>query len=96
MYQRIMSDMLAHIPGVVVYIDDVLVTGSTQEEHDRLHKVIDTIYNMGLCLNREKSWLSRTEVQFLGHTFNKDGLQANSAKIEATVNMPVPTSKVGC
>ena len=54
-YQRIMSDLLAGLAGVVVYMDDVLITGQTKEEHDdRLQQVLSIVQNAGLKLNREK------------------------------------------
>ena len=34
-YQRIMEQLLQNIPMTVVYLDDILVSGSTPEEHDR-------------------------------------------------------------
>ena len=33
LFQRVMESILNGIPGVVVYIDDILVTGATEEEH---------------------------------------------------------------
>ena len=32
-FQRVMDNLLKGIPGVVVYLDDTLVTGTTAEEH---------------------------------------------------------------
>ena len=48
LYQRIMSDLLVDLPGVVVYMDDVLVTGKTQDEHDkRLQHVLHVVHVAG-------------------------------------------------
>ena len=32
-FQRVMESLLGNIPGVVVYIDDILITGKADEEH---------------------------------------------------------------
>ena len=41
-FQRIMESLLQGIPGVVVYLDDILVAGSSTEEHlQRLKEVLD-------------------------------------------------------
>ncbi|XP_064400007.1 uncharacterized protein K02A2.6-like [Halichondria panicea] len=43
------------LPHVVVYIDDILVTGSTEEEHLRtLEEVLDRLEKAGARLKREK------------------------------------------
>ena len=40
-YQRVMDNMLKSIPGVCVYLDDVLISGSSEQEHlDRLNRVL--------------------------------------------------------
>ena len=32
-FQRVMETLLQDIPGVIVYIDDILITGATEEKH---------------------------------------------------------------
>ena len=32
-FQRLMESVLQGIPNVIVYIDDILITGATEEEH---------------------------------------------------------------
>ena len=39
-YHRVMDNMLNSIPGVCDYLDDVLISGSTEQEHlDKLNRV---------------------------------------------------------
>ena len=46
-----MDNLVQGIPGVVVYIDDVLNTGSTNEEHLKsLQEVLKRIKEAGLKL----------------------------------------------
>ena len=94
MYQRIMSDLLAGIPGVVVYMDDVLITGHTKEEHDdRLQQVLQTMQHAGLKLNKDKCKIAQTRVDFLGMKLDKDGIHPDPAKVAAVIQMAPPTTK---
>ena len=52
-YQKKMSSILAGTPGVVCMIDDILVYGRNQEEHDkRLEAVLERIQEAGGTLPR--------------------------------------------
>ena len=51
-FQRRMSEILSELEGMVCLIDDVLVHGKSQEEHDqRLKKVLERVKQVGLTLN---------------------------------------------
>ena len=53
-FQRVMESLLSGIPGVVVYLDDILVTGPTEEEHlATLDKVLQRLSEAGLRLRKE-------------------------------------------
>ena len=83
-FQRQMSEILADLDGVVCMIDDVLVYGITQEEHDsRLEKVLQRMKEVGLTLNRDKCHFSQNQVKFLGQILNKDGVHSDNEKVEA-------------
>ena len=54
-FQRVIKSLLSGIPRVVVYIDDILVTGKTQEAHlAALEEVLKRLGNAGLRLKKEK------------------------------------------
>ena len=54
-YQRKMMELLHGIDGVLIYMDDVIVFGRNQCEHDKnLNDVMNRIKNAGLKLNRDK------------------------------------------
>ena len=49
--------------GVVCLMDDILVHGKTQAQHDeRLVKVLNRLQESGLTLNSEKCTFSQTKV----------------------------------
>ena len=50
-----MDNMLNSIPGVCVYIDDVLISGSAEQEHlDRLNRVLALMAERGFRVAKEK------------------------------------------
>ena len=54
-FQKRISNILKGLKGVVCQMDDVLVFGSTKEEHDaRLKEVLQQISKAGVTLNQEK------------------------------------------
>ena len=51
-FQRRMSDLLSGLGGVTCMMDDILVYGRTNEEHDnRLQEVLQRIQDAGVTLN---------------------------------------------
>ncbi|KAK7111283.1 hypothetical protein V1264_010944 [Littorina saxatilis] len=89
-FHREMTDILSGIPGVVVDIDDVLISGKNTEEHDvRLRLVLQRLKQAGATLN-DKCVFSTGEIKFLGHIINKDGIKIDPDKVSAISNFPRP------
>ena len=92
-FQKRMSNILKGINGVVCQMDDVLVFGSTKEEHDaRLTDVLKRIANAGVTLNRDKCLFGQEKINFLDHVIDKTGISPNLDKISAILQMKEPTS----
>ena len=88
-----MCDILSGLKGVVCLIDDVLVYGATQEEHDKnLSAVLNRIQEAGLTLNKEKCEFSTKSIKFLGQVVDANGIKPDPDKITAINNMPQPTN----
>ena len=52
-FQRTVESLLKGIPNVLVYLDDILVTGETQEQHIKnLHEVLSRFRDAGLRLKK--------------------------------------------
>ena len=87
-----MSKLLEGLEVVVCHMDDVLVVGKDQEQHDmRLIKVLKRIEAADLTLNATKYELSKPKVKFLGHCISK-GVQADPEKTAAICGMEPPRS----
>ena len=55
-WQEAMDEILAGIPGCICYLDDILVVGSSQEEHDQLlDTVLDRLSKRGVRLQKENA-----------------------------------------
>ena len=90
-FQRKMQELLQGHEGTVIYMDDVLVFGGTMEEHDRnLERVMETIQQSGLKLNREKCKLRQSSLHFLGHVISKDGIAPCPDRVSAITALETP------
>ena len=67
-FQRTMDSMLQGFPGVVCYLDDILVTGKTTQEHrDNLERVLKRLEEAGVGCSPYYIW--RRELNML-HIFS--------------------------
>jgi len=91
LFQQRMNKILEGLKGAVCQMDDVLVFGSKQAEHDqRLIATLERIKAAGVTLNRDKCKFSVSVVNFLGHAVNKEGIKADPEKTSAVVEMKPP------
>ena len=86
-----METLLQGIDGVSVYIDDILVTGSTLEEHLRnLEEVLRRLDEAGLRVNLAKCFFLRESIEYLGHVIDRDGIHPTEEKVRAIKDPPQP------
>ena len=71
LFWHCMNSMLSGLSGVLCLMDDVLIFGKDQTEHDeRLEKVLKRIDLQGSHLTLNKCEFSKSELKFLGHIVN--------------------------
>ena len=81
------------IKGVCVYIDDILITGPTEEEHlQNLAQVLQRLESAGMRLKKEKCAFLLPSVAYLGHIITQEGLHTEETKVSAIVDAPEPTN----
>ena len=86
-----MDSVLQGIPKVIVYIDDILITGSTDKEHlETLEKVLYKLKEAGIHLKRDKCFFLQESVVYLGYKIDKNGIHPLAEKVEAVKNAPEP------
>ena len=87
--------IVAGIQGVLTDVDDVLVSGKNQKEHDEgLKIVLDKMRAANVTLN-DKCEFSVKKVKFLGHIITAEGVSIDPDKVEAIVSMKVPEDVPG-
>ena len=78
--------MIVYIEGSRVYMDDILVWGSTEEEHDRrLQEVKDRIEKYNLPMNWSKCEIKKSEIRFIGDKMSCKGISPAGDKVEAAI-----------
>ena len=90
-FQRRMTEVVGDIEGVVCLVDDILVSGKTQEEHDqRLVTVLSRLNDAGITLGSEKCEINKTSVRFLGQLVDETGVKPDPEKVRAICQMSPP------
>ena len=98
-FQRMMELVLSGLlyERCLVYIDDVVIIGKTEEEAlGNLKSVFGKFRQANLKLKPSKCLLFQDEVNFLGHTVNSDGTTCEKSKVEAVQNWPEPKKVSRC
>ncbi|XP_075539783.1 uncharacterized protein LOC142574626 [Dermacentor variabilis] len=93
-FQKIMDTMLKGLSGVCCYLDDILVTGKTAEEHlINLEALLKRLSERGVRVKKEKCAFFQNELCYLGHKISAEGIAASPDKIEAVIKAAAPTTK---
>lgn len=94
LWQKAMAQVLQGLPGVVCYIDDILVTGSTRAEHmENLRKVLDRLRHHGLHVKKAKCQFFQKQLEFLGHSISNSGIRPTEERIKSIQKAPSPVNK---
>ena len=92
-FQRLMENLLQGIPRVSIYLDDILITGTSEADHlSTLNKVLTRLEAAGLHLKQNKCAFLLPSVEYLGHKITADGLQPTEEKVRAIKEAPPPTN----
>lgn len=95
-FSRLMQACLGdvNLQSVIVYLDDVLVFGSTFEETlERLDMVLHRLHEFGLKIKPEKCHLMKREVKYLGHIVSEAGISTDPDKIAAVQSWKIPETE---
>ena len=94
-FQRVMATVV--LAGLMytaceLYIDDILVFGKDEEEFvNNLDKVLTALARRGVTVNPKKCRFGLTEIEYVGHVINAQGITHSQDRIEKVLSMQKPT-----
>jgi hypothetical protein len=86
LYQHVIQQVLlgAGCTGCQNISDDIVVYGKDVAEHDeRLRKVLRTLTERGLTLNKNKCGFRMNEIEFMGHMLTEKGIGPTESRAKA-------------
>ncbi|XP_041769577.1 uncharacterized protein K02A2.6-like [Anopheles merus] len=90
-FQQLMDTMLAGLKGVSGYLDDIIVGGSSEHEHDtNLAEVLHRLQQYGFTIRADKCAFKQQKITYLGHVIDSHGLRPDPSKIELIKKLPEP------
>uniref|UniRef100_A0A3B5QZY7 Gypsy retrotransposon integrase-like protein 1 n=1 Tax=Xiphophorus maculatus TaxID=8083 RepID=A0A3B5QZY7_XIPMA len=89
-FQKRMTRILEGLDGVLCQMDDVLIWGTTQQEHDeRLRTALFRLQEAKVTLN-DKCEFSKRRIKFLGQVIDASGVSPDPDKVSAIRAMEEP------
>lgn len=93
-FQRIFEGLLSPCENCLNYLDDIIVYGGTEEEHDaHLEKVLNVLRDNNVVLNEAKCVTKVQNLEFLGHKLSANGIEAGEDKVKTILEFRPPHSK---
>ena len=92
-FQRLMDALIADLPGVAAYIDDLVVSGETEEEHlNNLTRLFERLQEYGLRIELSKCNFMQDSDEYLGHIIDKNGKRPSNSSVKAIQDLPKPSN----
>ena len=86
-----MENILNDVPGCVVYIDDILITGRSDEEHlQNLRQVLNQLQEKGIKLKKNKFDFMLDKDNYLGLVISSTGISPILDKVKAIHKAKAP------
>ena len=79
---------------VVVYLDDIVVYSSREEDHEEhVRMVLTALIEAGLYVKLSKCQFSTRKIDFLSYHVSTEGISMEQSRVETILSWPEPQSK---
>lgn len=92
-FQKVMNEFIKSndLHGVFAYLDDVLVCGTTLEDHNKnLEKFKAAAEKFKITLNDEKCFYSQTSINFLGYHIENGQIRPDPSRLQPLRDLSLP------
>lgn len=94
LFQNLMESILGGCENTVVFIDDIMIFGETEEEHDAaVKRTLHVLSQYGILLNDHKCRFKQREVTFVGHRLSAEGVSPSEEKVKSILSCRAPRTK---
>lgn len=92
-FQENVEKLFADMKDVVVFVDDIAVTGKDKKTHlENLEIVLQRLRRQGIRVKKEKCLFLKNEIQLLGHIISAAGIKKIPAKVEKILKIENPSN----
>ncbi|XP_052566467.1 uncharacterized protein K02A2.6-like [Culex pipiens pallens] len=92
-YQSLLDGMIAGIPGVRTFMDDVIVFGPDRKSHaSSLKQLLQRLKEYGFHVKAEKCSFFQLQIRYLGHIVDSRGIRPDPEKLRTIAAIPAPTN----
>jgi hypothetical protein len=93
--RKILHENGKPLPGVVDYMDDILIHGEDRADHDKnLFRLLTILDHYNIRINSRKCIFAVKSVPFLGFMVDGDGARPDMRRADAICNAPSPQNHV--
>ncbi|XP_017471477.1 PREDICTED: uncharacterized protein K02A2.6-like [Rhagoletis zephyria] len=92
-FQRVMEELVQGMSGCAVYLDDIIITGSSDEEHlNNVKELFQRLSAYGLRCKEDKCQFACQQVEYVGHIIDSKGIRPTAQRLKAIEMMPRPSN----
>ena len=91
LFQKVMDTVLQGLPKVICFLDDILITASSCQEHlENVHRVLQWLEQYSIHARKSNCAFMCQAVEYLGHQVDAEGLHTLDTKVAGIQQAPCP------